>query len=203
MQGASACRPTGFLFHGRAFFPPGMGQVNVAGLDFYDRLTDALLAAGHHAVCHALSLGLSAGAAPVRRVAAPREVPTGLRGMPKSLPTGSQTASGTGSPLMSRRYLSASAIRTAAMRRARGWSSAQVLTIAPQCAAGPRQGRAGNPQPRQSQAHSGVCSVGRVRLPYLQQKPAQDISAAREVFFAAARPLSINNSWWTDPVVLG
>lgn len=31
----------------------------------------------------------------------------------------------------------------------------------------------------------------------------QDIQAARQAFFTAARPLSINNSWWTDPVVLG
>ncbi|MBN2107195.1 MAG: family 1 glycosylhydrolase, partial [Deltaproteobacteria bacterium] len=31
----------------------------------------------------------------------------------------------------------------------------------------------------------------------------EDIQAARQIFFSAARPLNINNSWWTDPVALG
>ena len=31
----------------------------------------------------------------------------------------------------------------------------------------------------------------------------RDIGAARQAFFAASRPLSMNNSWWTDPVVHG
>ena len=44
-------------------------------------------------------------------------------------------------------------------------------------------------------------SVNPVAVPATQSQ--DDIQAARQVFFSASRPLSINNSWWTDPVVLG
>ena len=42
--------------------PRGSGAINAAGLDFYDRLTDGLLAAWHHADAHAVSLGSTAAA---------------------------------------------------------------------------------------------------------------------------------------------
>ena len=49
--------------------PQGRGAVNAAGLDFYDRLVDALLAAGHRADGHAVSLGPAGGARRPRRLA--------------------------------------------------------------------------------------------------------------------------------------
>ena len=38
--------PTAFPWHGRAFIPEGYGRLNGAGLDHYERVVDALLAAG-------------------------------------------------------------------------------------------------------------------------------------------------------------
>ena len=52
--------------------PEGRGRVNEAGLDFYDRLVDALLASGIAAVRHALPLGPAAAARGRRRLAEPR-----------------------------------------------------------------------------------------------------------------------------------
>ena len=47
---------------GRASFPQGSGKLNRRGLDFYEALVDALLAARHPARAHPVSLGPSAGA---------------------------------------------------------------------------------------------------------------------------------------------
>jgi beta-glucosidase len=44
-------------------------------------------------------------------------------------------------------------------------------------------------------------SVNPVAVPATDSQ--EDIQAARRAFFDAARPLSINNAWWADPVVLG
>ena len=52
--------------------PDGRGPANPAGLDFYDRLVDALLAAGIGADGDALPLGPAAGAGGRRRLARPR-----------------------------------------------------------------------------------------------------------------------------------
>ena len=51
--------------------PAGTGAVNEAGLDFYDRLVDALLERGHRAPRDALPLGPAAGARGRRRLAGP------------------------------------------------------------------------------------------------------------------------------------
>ena len=77
--------------------PGGTGTANGAGLDFYDRLTDALLARGHHADADALSLGPAAGAGGRRRlaVAGHRGPVRRLRGAwpPSGWPTGSTLGS--------------------------------------------------------------------------------------------------------------
>ena len=52
--------------------PDGRGALNEAGVDFYARLVDELLGAGHHALGHALPLGPPAGAAGRRRLAGAR-----------------------------------------------------------------------------------------------------------------------------------
>ena len=44
-------------------------------------------------------------------------------------------------------------------------------------------------------------SVNPVAVPATET--GQDIQAARQAFFAATRPLSRHNPWWTDPVALG
>ena len=52
--------------------PLGAGAWNEKGFDFYDRLIDGLLAAGHRTVPDALPLGPAAGAAGKRRLDEPR-----------------------------------------------------------------------------------------------------------------------------------
>ena len=82
--------------------PEGRGRVNRRGLDFYDRLVDALLAARDRAVRDALPLGhcrrRSRTRAAGRRARRPRRSSSTSR----SSPTGSATASRTGSRTTSR-----------------------------------------------------------------------------------------------------
>lgn len=47
------------------------------------------------------------------------------------------------------------------------------------------------------------CAVAVSPVAVPATESAEDIAAARQVFFDAGRPLSRNNSWWADPVVLG
>ena len=61
-EASSACSRTASPSPGRGCVPHGRGPVNPAGLDFYDRLVDELLGAGHPADRHALPLGPAAGA---------------------------------------------------------------------------------------------------------------------------------------------
>ena len=82
--------------------PKGAGAVNQKGLDFYDRLVDALLARGIQpfvALCTTLTCPR-----PCRTAAAgpPATPPTVSPSMPPSLPAAWATAPGTGSPTMSR-----------------------------------------------------------------------------------------------------
>ena len=67
-----AGRPTAFRIAWPRVLPEGVGQVNDKGLDFYDRLVDALLAAEHRPVCHPLPLGPALGPAATRRLGRPR-----------------------------------------------------------------------------------------------------------------------------------
>ena len=64
-----ASAPTASRSPGRASCPEGTGRVNEAGLDFYDRLVDELLAHGIEPVRDALPLGSPAGARGRRRLA--------------------------------------------------------------------------------------------------------------------------------------
>ena len=64
--------PTASASRGAAILPQGTGRVNPAGLDFYERLVDALLAARHQADGDALSLGSARRARRSRRLAQPR-----------------------------------------------------------------------------------------------------------------------------------
>ena len=59
---SSASGPSASRSRGRASCPDGRGAVNAAGLDFYDRLVDALLAAGIAPCVDALPLGPAAAA---------------------------------------------------------------------------------------------------------------------------------------------
>ena len=49
-------------------FPDGDGEINQAGLDFYDRLMTRMLARRHHALGHAVPLGPAAGPRGARRL---------------------------------------------------------------------------------------------------------------------------------------
>jgi beta-glucosidase len=181
--------------------PSGMGQVNVAGLDFYDRLTDALLAAGitpYATLYH-------------------WDYPLALHRFGGWLhPESSDWFA---------RY--AEVIVDRLSDRIRHW----ITLNEPQIFVGMGY-QDGSHAPGESLELSKILMIGHnVLLAHgkavqairsrAKAKPAvgyavavspvavpateagADIQAAREVFFSASRPFSINNSWWTDPVVLG
>ena len=181
--------------------PSGMGQVNVAGLDFYDRLTDALLAAGitpYATLYH-------------------WDYPLALHRFGGWLhPDSSDWFA---------RY--AEVIVDRLSDRIRHWITfnepqifagfgyqdgshapgerldlAQVLTIGHNVLlAHGKAVQAIRSRAKVKPAVGYAVAVSPVAVPATETR--EDISAAREVFFAASRPLSTNNSWWTDPVVLG
>ncbi len=181
--------------------PSGMSRVNVAGLDFYDRLTDSLLAAGitpYVTLYH-------------------WDYPLALHRFGGWLhPESSDWFA---------RY--AEVIVDRLSDRIRHWITfnepqifvgfgyqdgshapgerlelAQVLTIGHNVLlAHGKAVQAIRSRAKVKPSLGYAVAVSPVAVPATETR--EDISAAREVFFAAARPLSINNSWWTDPVVLG
>lgn len=181
--------------------PCGTGQVNTEGLDFYDRLTDALLAAGitpYVTLYH-------------------WDYPLALHRFGGWLHPES--------PDWFSRY--AEIIVDRLSDRVRHWitfnepqifvgfgyqagshapgerlDSAQVMTIGHTVLlAHGKAVQAIRSRAKCRPAIGYAVSVSPVAIPATDT--GEDIRAAREIFFAAARPLSINNSWWTDPVVLG
>ena len=70
---------------------PDGGPVNAKGLDFYERLVDSLLDAGHRAVADALPLGPAAGARGPRRLDRRARRPTASSTTPWRCTTGSAT----------------------------------------------------------------------------------------------------------------
>ena len=94
--------PTASRSPGRGSSRRAVARRTQAGLDFYDRLVDELLARGHRAVRHALPLGSAAGARGRGRLGRPRHrrrVRRVRRGRRRG---GSATGSGTGSRTTSR-----------------------------------------------------------------------------------------------------
>ena len=93
--------------------------VNQAGLDFYDRLVDELLANGIEPLRHALPLGPAAGARGPRRLGVARDTSTRSPSTSRSSRGGSATASGTGSRRTSRGWSRGSATAAASTRPGR------------------------------------------------------------------------------------
>ena len=91
---------------------------NRAGLDFYDRLVDELLAAGIDALGHALPLGPAAGARGRRRLAGPRHRRPLRRATRRSSARRSATGSSTGPRSTSRGARRSSATARACTRPA-------------------------------------------------------------------------------------
>ena len=168
-----------------------LGPVNRQGLDFYQRLVDALLDARHRALADALPLGPAAGAGGRRRLARPRHRATGSPSTPRWCTRRSATGCTPGRPQRALvRGLPRVRLRRARAGppRARGRDPGRAPP-----AARPRPGRAGAPR--------RAARVG-ARVNLYAVTPAgdapEDLDAARRIdglqnrFFldaAAARPL--------------
>jgi beta-glucosidase len=181
--------------------PYGKGHINAAGLDFYDRLTDALLEAGitpyvtlYHwdyplalhrfgGWLHPESSDWFAEYASVVVGSLSDRVSHWLTFNEPQIFVGFGYQDGSHAP-------------------GERLELAQVLTIGHNVLlAHGKAAQAIRSCARVKPAVGYAVAVSPVAVPATETDA--DIQAAREVFFAAARPLGINNSWWTDPVVLG
>jgi len=181
--------------------PCGMGAVNEAGLDFYDRLTDGLLASGitpyvtlYHwdyplalhrfgGWLHPESSDWFARYAEVIADRLSDRVRHWITFNEPQIFVGFGYQDGTHAP---GQKLELSKILTIGhnVLLAHG-KAVQVVRS----------------RSRSTPAIGYALSVSPVAVPATESE--DDIQAARRAFFAPSRPLSINNSWWTDPVVLG
>jgi len=181
--------------------PYGMGQINDAGLDFYDRLTDSLLAAGitpYATLYHwdyPLALHRFGGwlhpessdwFARYAEVIADRlsdRVTNWITFNEPQIFVGMGYQDGTHAP-------------------GEGLKLSQVLAIGHNVLlAHGKAAQALRSRAKSKPAIGYAVAVSPVAMPATETD--EDIQSARQVFFASDRPLSRNNSWWTDPVVLG
>ena len=181
--------------------PGGMGAVNEGGLDFYDRLTDALLGAGitpYVTLYH-------------------WDYPLALHRFGGWLhPESSDWFARYAAVIVDRlsdRVSNWSTLNEPQIFVGFGYQDgshapgerlelSKVLTIGHNVLLG--HGKAVQVIRSRSKSKPSIgyaVSVSPVAVPATES--GQDIEAARKEFFDAARPLSMNNSWWADPVVLG
>ena len=143
--------------------PDGRGHVSAAGLDFYDRLVDELLAARHRAVRDVVPLGHAAGARGRRRLAGARDG-RGLR----------RVRGGRGRP--ARRPRPAVDRRTTSRGCTRGWATPWASTR-----------RAGRARPTRSPLHITSCSRTAGRCRRSARKPRRARSASPSTSHTATR----------------